>query len=74
MGVTPPQLGTVEAFDERVGLGTVRSADGVELSFHCTAITDGTRTIQVGVPVAFVASATHHGAHEARAVTPLNEK
>ena len=74
MGVGPQQIGAVETFDERVGLGTVRSAAGIELSFHCTAITDGTRTIPVGTPVSFLVAATHHGAHQASSVTPLTEK
>jgi cold shock CspA family protein len=45
--------GTVTAFDERRGLGVITAADGAEYSFHCTAITDGTRTIAVGAPVEF---------------------
>ena len=39
--------GIVQAFDEPRGLGTIES-DGAEYPFHCTALLDGTRTIQVG--------------------------
>lgn len=45
--------GTVTAFDEHVGLGTVTTAEGVEHLFHCVEIADGTRTIAVGTPVTF---------------------
>lgn len=45
--------GVVTAFDEAVGLGTVRSTDGVELPFHCTAIADGTRNIAEGTAVQY---------------------
>ena len=42
---------TVAAFDEFRGYGTLRTADGVELFFHCTALTDGSRTVDVGASV-----------------------
>jgi cold shock CspA family protein len=45
--------GTVAVFDEAKGYGTVRADDGQELFFHCTTITDGTRTIAAGTLVAF---------------------
>ena len=44
--------GQVVAFDEPRGLGTVES-DGTDYPFHCTAIADGTRTIDVGAAVTF---------------------
>ena len=40
--------GTVVSFDLEVGLGAVRTDDGRSFPFHCTQITDGTRTIAVG--------------------------
>ena len=40
--------GTVTAFDEGVGLGLVVTDDGAVHEFHCVAIADGTRTIEVG--------------------------
>lgn len=45
--------GTVTAFDEHVGLGTVTADDGADYLFHCVEIADGSRTIPVGTPVTF---------------------
>jgi cold shock CspA family protein len=42
---------TVATFDELKGYGTLRTADGVELFFHCTALVDASRTIEVGSAV-----------------------
>ncbi|HEX2275356.1 MAG TPA: cold shock domain-containing protein [Acidimicrobiales bacterium] len=61
MGAT----GTVAAFDEHKGLGTVRADDGRELPFHCTRIADGSRTIDVGARVTFSVVAGHRGQWEA---------
>jgi cold shock CspA family protein len=48
-------FGTVEAtvaeFDDHRGYGTLRTAGGAELFFHCTAIADGSRTVDVGAAV-----------------------
>ena len=44
--------GTVTAFDEARGLGTIEAGD-TAYPFHCTALLDGTRTIDVGTDVAF---------------------
>jgi cold shock CspA family protein len=62
--------GVVIAFDVPVGLGTVRSADGVEVGFHCTQIADGSRDIAVGTSVEFVVLAGRHGCWEAGAIRP----
>jgi cold shock CspA family protein len=45
--------GVVTEFDDPAGFGTVTADDGVEHFFHCTAIADGSRTIEVGARVAF---------------------
>ena len=46
--------GRVASFDDAAGHGTVRADDsGEEYFFHCTAIADGTRTIEEGAPVSF---------------------
>lgn len=45
--------GRVRHFDDAVGAGTVRDEHGRDWWFHCTAITDGTRTIDDGTPVQF---------------------
>jgi cold shock CspA family protein len=63
--------GTVIEFDEDGGYGTVRehAADGgpgTERFFHCTAIADGSRTIEVGAAVRFDVVAGLRGVYEAR--------
>jgi cold shock CspA family protein len=45
--------GVVEEFDERRGLGTILADDGEVLPFHCTAIADGSRTVEAGRRVQF---------------------
>jgi hypothetical protein len=44
-------LGHVEVFDDHRGDGVVRGADGMAFSFHCVAIADGSRHIDVGAAV-----------------------
>ena len=62
-------LGTVASFDDHRGYGTIRSAAGDELFFHCTRVADGSRTIDECAPVAFEVVAGHRGRWEAAAVT-----
>lgn len=62
--------GTVAAFDDHAGVGTVRAEDGTELFFHCTAIADGSRTIPVDVEVTFEIVAGHSGRWEATRLAP----
>ena len=57
--------GTVTAFDDHRGLGTVRADDGRDLDFHCTRIAGGTRSMAVGARVAFAVVAGHRGRWEA---------
>ena len=45
--------GVVEEFDEQRGLGTILADDGTVLPFHCTAIADGSRTVNAGRRVQF---------------------
>jgi cold shock CspA family protein len=45
--------GVVTAFDDVVGLGTIRGLDGVDHRFHCIEIADGSRTIEPGTEVGF---------------------
>jgi cold shock CspA family protein len=45
--------GTVTAFDDAVGLGTIAGDDGIERAFHCIEIADGSRSIEVGTVVSF---------------------
>jgi cold shock CspA family protein len=68
------RVGVVTEFDEQRGLGTVATAAaaGATWTFHCTAITDGTRTVGVGTRVAFEVVAGHLGRMEAAQVTKLD--
>ena len=63
--------GTVVDFDERRGLGTIE-ADGVVYPFHCTQIADSTRTIEVGVTVAFEVVPGRLGRWEASGIAAEN--
>jgi cold shock CspA family protein len=65
-----PLLGHVESFDDPRGIGVVESGDR-RFDFHCTAITDGTRHIAEGTPVAFTVEAGHLGRFQASSVRPL---
>ena len=66
-----PLVGDVAAFDEDSGLGTVEFGSGHTLPFHCTAITDGSRRIDVGAVVAFVVVPGRLGRLEAQSIRPL---
>ena len=64
------RVGSVVDFDEAAGYGHVAldhdDGDGAgPWFFHCTAIADGTRTIEVGAPVSFEVVAGHQGRYEA---------
>lgn len=61
--------GLVVEFDEPRGLGTIE-AEGVRYPFHCTAIADGTRTIEEGAAVDFEVRAATLGRWEATEITP----
>ena len=45
--------GTVTAFDDHKGWGTITDGAGTEWFFHCTQIADGSRTIAVGAVVSY---------------------
>ncbi len=62
--------GRVAAFDQHAGFGTIEGDDGTELFFHCTAIADGTRIIEVDTEVLFEVVPGHHGRWEAASVRP----
>jgi cold shock CspA family protein len=61
--------GVVSEFDDPRGLGVVREKHGRTFRFHCTAISDGSRSVEVGEPVSFVVRPGHLGLLEAREVT-----
>jgi len=62
--------GAVLAYDEHKGYGTVRGEDGRELFFHCTAIADGSRRIEVGALVHYDVVPGHRGRYQAVRLTP----
>jgi cold shock CspA family protein len=62
--------GTVTAFDERRGLGTI-SAEGVEHAFHCTQLVDGTRNVRAGERVEFQVVPGRRGDWEAAEIVKL---
>ena len=62
--------GVVDAFDVDSGLGSVVTAGGVTVPFHCTAIADGSRDIAVHTAVAFILAPAHLGRVEARQIQP----
>ena len=62
--------GAVTEFDEPAGIGTVTADDGGQHFFHCTAIADGTRTIEVGARVAFEVVPGRLGRWEATGLRP----
>jgi CspA family cold shock protein len=65
-----PGRGTVASFDDPRGLGVVRSDAGVDYPFHCTAIADGSRTIDEGAVVTFRVVAGRLGRWEAADLRP----
>jgi len=62
--------GTVATFDDPRGLGTI-DADGTSYPFHCTAIADGSRTIDVGTEVTFELRPANLGRWEATDIAPV---
>ena len=68
----PGRRGAVVVFDEERGWGTVRTADGDEFWFHCTAIAGGTRSIEEGTRVMFEVVAGHLGRWEAVGIRPVD--
>lgn len=72
MASRPVLHGTVTSFSEADGLGEVTADGGGVHPFHCTAVSDGSRTVAVGTRVAFALVVAHHGRVEARPVTPLD--
>ena len=61
--------GTVLEFDPVAGYGMV-GADSMQWFFHCTAIADGTRSIQPGTSVDFGLTPGHLGRLEAADIRP----
>jgi len=75
MAAGPPVAGlvhgTVASFDDPEGYGTVTAAEPAGTwFFHCTAIADGTRSIDVGAEVTFEVVAGRLGRFEATDLRP----
>jgi cold shock CspA family protein len=68
---TGPHHGRVTSFDPTRGLGVVADDAGNVLDFHSTAISDGSRTIEVGTEVSFSVAPGHRGRYEARSLVPV---
>ena len=59
------RTGTIAVFDDPRGIGECIDETGRRYPFHCTAIVDGTRTIEVGTAVRFGVRAGSRGVWEA---------
>ena len=57
-------------FDEAAGYGEVAAGSGERWFFHCTAIADGTRTIDEGAAITFDVVPGRRGVWEAASVAP----
>jgi cold shock CspA family protein len=67
----PDRTGVVTAFDDPAGYGTVTSDDGQEHWFHCTALADGSRRVEVGTEVRFTVVPGLLGRWEAADLQPV---
>lgn len=67
-----PAVGVVAEFDAEVGLGLIIDGDDGRWPFHCTAIADGTRTIEIGTTVRFERTWGGPGCWEAGSVRPAD--
>jgi cold shock CspA family protein len=70
MALRRSRLGRVERFDAHAGLGVVVDEHGSAHPFHCTAIADGSRSIEPGTPVRFSVEPGRLGELEAVLVEP----
>ena len=64
------RTGVVSDYDDPAGIGTVTAEGGAEHFFHCTAIADGSRTIDVGTRVRFTVVPGRLGRWEAADLRP----
>lgn len=71
MAISHRRRGVVARFDEDKGYGTVRGDEDRELFFHCTAIADGSRSIEAGAEVTFDVVAGRAGRWEATDLQPV---
>jgi cold shock CspA family protein len=66
-----PRRGRIDRFDKARGLGMVIDAEGSGFEFHATAIADGSRDVEPGTDVVFVAKPGHRGRYEAAGISPV---
>jgi hypothetical protein len=69
-GRSTRRRGRVGAFDAEAGLGEVRAEDDRAYPFHCVAIADGTRRVEVGAAVTFTVGPGLPGRWEAFDIRP----
>lgn len=67
-GAAPVVTAVVVEFDDAVGVGVLEVQGAGAVDFHCTAIADGTRSIEVGTAVVCSLVAAHHGRVEGAAL------
>ena len=65
--------GTIAAFDVERGWGTFRSIDNVDYGFHCAAIANGSRVIDVDAAVSARIVPGLAGRYEATRIFPIVE-
>lgn len=71
MATRPMRSGVVSEFDDAAGLGVIDTPVGERHPFHCTAIADGSRTIDTGARVLFVVVPGRGGRWEAAGIVRL---
>ncbi len=64
-------VGRVASFDAATGWGVIAAVGGTEYPFHCTAIADGTRSIEAAAQVTFWLAPGHRGVWEAAGIASL---
>ena len=64
------RTGVVTDYDDPAGIGTVTADEGDQHFFHCTAIADGSRTIEIGARVRFAVVPGRLGRWEAADLRP----
>jgi cold shock CspA family protein len=73
---TAVRSGVVATYDDAAGYGEIsegrEGGHGARWWFHCTAIADGSRAIEVGAAVQFRLTPGHLGRYEAIDIRPGN--
>lgn len=72
-GVFEAHDGVVDSYDPDAGLGVVSALSGEQWQFHCTVISNGTRSIEPGAAVRFRVGPAGPGRFEAFDVTSAEQ-